>query len=112
MTVADDRYVDWKHSAFLSPPNVIIGCDYSGVVAALGDDLKNSEWKVGDHVAGMVHGGKFTDKGSFASKRDSERNTREDANLPSQNTPEYKATSCGESLPPAPSVFEKPQHTA
>jgi len=57
---------DWKHSAYLSPPNVIIGCDYSGVVVALGDDLANSSWKVGDHVAGMVHGGKFTDKGSFA----------------------------------------------
>ncbi|KAI5451117.1 Zinc-binding oxidoreductase alcohol dehydrogenase [Naganishia albida] len=57
---------DWKHSAYLSPPNVIIGCDYSGVIAQLGDDLKNTEWKVGDHVAGMVHGGKFTDKGSFA----------------------------------------------
>ncbi|KAJ9105049.1 hypothetical protein QFC19_003681 [Naganishia cerealis] len=57
---------DWKHSAFLSPPNVIIGCDYSGVIVKLGDDLKNNTWAVGDRVAGMVHGGKFTDKGSFA----------------------------------------------
>ncbi|KAJ9121300.1 hypothetical protein QFC24_004636 [Naganishia onofrii] len=57
---------DWKHSAFLSPPNVIIGCDYSGTIVKLGDDLKNNDWKVGDHVAGVVHGGKFEDKGSFA----------------------------------------------
>lgn len=57
---------DWKHSAFLSPAGVVIGCDYSGVVVQLGDGLANGEWKVGDHVAGMVHGGKFTDKGSFA----------------------------------------------
>ena len=57
---------DWKHSAFLSPPNVVIGCDYSGVVVQLGEGLANGEWKVGDHIAGMVHGGKFTHKGSFA----------------------------------------------
>ncbi|KAJ9094733.1 hypothetical protein QFC21_005891 [Naganishia friedmannii] len=57
---------DWKHSAFLSPPNVIIGCDYSGTIVKLGEELKNKDWKVGDHVAGVVHGGKFEDKGSFA----------------------------------------------
>jgi NADPH:quinone reductase-like Zn-dependent oxidoreductase len=45
---------------------VIIGCDYSGVVVKLGEDLLNPDWKVGDQIAGMVHGGKFTDKGAFA----------------------------------------------
>lgn len=50
----------------MSPPNAIHGFDFAGVVVALGEDLANSERKVGDLVAGMVHGGGYPDKGSFA----------------------------------------------
>jgi NADPH:quinone reductase-like Zn-dependent oxidoreductase len=52
--------------AYLSPSSVIIGCNYSGVVVKLGEDLINPGWKIGDQSAGMAHGGKFTDKGAFA----------------------------------------------
>ncbi|KAJ9094128.1 hypothetical protein QFC19_008080 [Naganishia cerealis] len=60
-------YVDYKMSSLgMSPPNSILGFDFSGIVAALGEDLSNPFVKIGDRVAGMVHGGMFTDKGSFA----------------------------------------------
>jgi len=57
---------DWKHVAFLSPPGVIVGCDFAGVVEELGQDVKNTSIKKGDRVAGFVHGAKHTDNGSFA----------------------------------------------
>ncbi|CAI7606437.1 unnamed protein product [Penicillium glandicola] len=31
---------DWKHVAFLSPPGSLVGCDYSGIVEAVGKDVK------------------------------------------------------------------------
>jgi hypothetical protein len=60
--------IDWKHTVVpgIAVPNATIGCDFSGVVVKLGSGIKNSSIKVGDKVAGMVHGGKFEDKGSFA----------------------------------------------
>ncbi|KAK4687532.1 hypothetical protein P7C73_g2576, partial [Tremellales sp. Uapishka_1] len=57
---------DWKHVTGKSPLNAIIGCDFSGTVVALGSSLKNPELKVGDKVAGTVHGGLFDTKGAFA----------------------------------------------
>jgi NADPH:quinone reductase-like Zn-dependent oxidoreductase len=58
---------DWKHSLFgLAPPSAIIGVDLSGTIAAIGAGVKNSDLKIGDKVATVVHGGKFYDKGSFA----------------------------------------------
>ncbi|WVQ77954.1 hypothetical protein IAT38_000034 [Cryptococcus sp. DSM 104549] len=56
---------DWKHTAFLSPPGVINGCDFSGTVVKLGTNLK-VDLKVGDKVAGAVHGGWAKDEGSYA----------------------------------------------
>lgn len=50
----------------MSPPNAIHGFDFAGVVVAVGEDLANPERKVGELVAGMVHGGSAADKGSFA----------------------------------------------
>ncbi|KAJ9113722.1 hypothetical protein QFC20_001745 [Naganishia adeliensis] len=58
--------IDWKMAAGMSPPNAIHGFDFAGVVVALGEDLADSERKVGDPVAGMVHGGGYPDKGAFA----------------------------------------------
>ncbi|KAJ9122536.1 hypothetical protein QFC22_001965 [Naganishia vaughanmartiniae] len=59
--------IDWKMSSLgMSPADSILGFDFAGVVVALGKDLANPSVKVGDHVAGMVHGGAFPDKGSFA----------------------------------------------
>ncbi|ODQ54598.1 GroES-like protein [Saitoella complicata NRRL Y-17804] len=51
---------DWKHVAALSEPGNYVGCDFAGVVEAVGDSVKTRQ--VGDRVAGFVHGG----IGSFA----------------------------------------------
>ncbi|CZR41702.1 uncharacterized protein FPRO_11292 [Fusarium proliferatum ET1] len=56
---------DFKHLDIISPPNSIIGCDYAGVVHQVGDSAKD-KWKIGDRVAGAVHGGLYPDKGAFA----------------------------------------------
>ncbi|RSL55299.1 hypothetical protein CEP51_014566 [Fusarium floridanum] len=56
---------DFKHLDFISPPGSIIGCDYAGVVEKVGD-AAGATWKVGDRIAGAVHGGLFPDKGAFA----------------------------------------------
>jgi NADPH:quinone reductase-like Zn-dependent oxidoreductase len=55
---------DWKHIDLISPVNSIIGCDYSGTVAQVGTAVTN--WKVGERIAGVAHGGLFPDKGVFA----------------------------------------------
>ncbi|WVN88983.1 uncharacterized protein L203_104198 [Cryptococcus depauperatus CBS 7841] len=56
---------DWKHGNFLSLPGVINGCDFSGTVVSLGTHLA-SPLKVGDKVAGCVHGGWSKEEGSYA----------------------------------------------
>lgn len=56
---------DFKHIDILSPHGSIIGCDYSGTVAQVGPEARGN-WKVGDRVAGWVHGGLYPDRGSFA----------------------------------------------
>lgn len=56
---------DFKHVDILSPRGVIIGCDYSGTVAKIGPKAPGN-WVIGDRVAGVVHGGLFPDRGSFA----------------------------------------------
>ncbi|OOQ87551.1 toxD-like zinc binding oxidoreductase [Penicillium brasilianum] len=57
--------IDFKDIDFFSPRNSAIGCDYAGEVTRVG---KNSgqRWKVGDRIAGFVHGGLYPDVGSFA----------------------------------------------
>ncbi|KUM57316.1 hypothetical protein ACN42_g9873 [Penicillium freii] len=58
---------DWKHVAFLSPPGVLIGCDYAGTVEAVGKDVKKN-FNKGDRVCGFVHGANAVqpEDGSFA----------------------------------------------
>lgn len=56
---------DFKHIDVISPRNVIIGCDYAGEVSSVGKEAPGG-WKVGDRVAGVVHGGLYPDVGSFA----------------------------------------------
>jgi NADPH:quinone reductase-like Zn-dependent oxidoreductase len=57
--------IDFKDIDFMSPRNSVAGCDYAGHVTKVG---KNSgqRWKVGDRIAGFVHGGLYPDVGSFA----------------------------------------------
>ncbi|EIW70465.1 hypothetical protein TREMEDRAFT_71312 [Tremella mesenterica DSM 1558] len=56
---------DWKHMEWLSPPDSLLGCDYFGTVVEVGPGSRPT-LKVGDKVAGFVHGGKFPTEGSFA----------------------------------------------
>lgn len=56
---------DFKHIDIISPPNSIIGCDYAGEVTAVGANAAKT-WKVGERVAGAVHGGLYPDRGAFA----------------------------------------------
>lgn len=56
---------DFKHIDIVSPPNSIIGCDYAGEVVEIGKSALGG-WKVGDRVAGIVHGGLYKDRGAFA----------------------------------------------
>lgn len=55
---------DWKHKAGLLRINDGLGCDFAGVVDAVGADVTSV--KVGDRVAGFVHGGRKPSVGSFA----------------------------------------------
>ena len=58
---------DWKHIDYLTVPGSLSGCDYSGVVEAVGKDVE-SAWKKGDRVCGFAHGGDATqlENGAFA----------------------------------------------
>ncbi|KAL2825785.1 GroES-like protein [Aspergillus cavernicola] len=58
---------DWKHIDFGgADPGSRIGCDYAGVVEAVGPKVTKS-WKKGDRISGMVHGGDRTqhENGAF-----------------------------------------------
>ncbi|KAL3456271.1 chaperonin 10-like protein [Aspergillus heterothallicus] len=46
---------DWKHIDNLAPPGVLVGCDYAGIVEAVGKDVKKP-FKKGDRVCGFAHG--------------------------------------------------------
>lgn len=59
---------DWKHISFkLAAPNGISGCDFSGTVVQVGEDVTMS-FKTGDRIAGTTHGANFSqpEDGCFA----------------------------------------------
>ncbi|KAH6886933.1 chaperonin 10-like protein [Thelonectria olida] len=56
---------DFKNIDAFSPPGSVVGCDYAGQVAQVGANAA-SRWKIGDRVAGLVHGGISSDRGAFA----------------------------------------------
>jgi len=59
--------VDWKFVNYLSPPNVIVGCDFVGLVEEIGPGVPEGLRHVGERVAGFVHGGASPlEGGSFA----------------------------------------------
>lgn len=57
--------IDHKDIDLLAPCHSRTGCDYAGTIAQVGFQAKGN-WKVGDRVAGMVHGGITPDQGCFA----------------------------------------------
>ncbi|KAJ5494351.1 Polyketide synthase enoylreductase [Penicillium fimorum] len=46
---------DWRHIDFVPCTGATVGCDYSGIVEAVGPSVKKP-FKKGDRVAGFVHG--------------------------------------------------------
>ncbi len=60
---------DWKHIDKINTKDSLSGCDYAGVVAETGEGY-STPWKVGDRIAGFVHGGNSlqTEDGAFAEK--------------------------------------------
>jgi NADPH:quinone reductase-like Zn-dependent oxidoreductase len=59
---------DWKHIAFnRAKDNCIVGCDYAGVVEAVGEAVTKS-WHPGDRICGCGHGANLRneDDGVFA----------------------------------------------
>lgn len=58
---------DWKHIDYISPVGSLAGCDYSGIVEAVGKDVKKS-FKKGDRICGFAHGSNSTqpEDGAFA----------------------------------------------
>ncbi|TVY78135.1 Protein TOXD [Lachnellula suecica] len=56
--------IDFISIDILAPRGSIIGCDYAGSVAPVGERALG-QWKVGDRVAGFVYGGLYKDRGSF-----------------------------------------------
>ncbi|KIX93159.1 uncharacterized protein Z520_11216 [Fonsecaea multimorphosa CBS 102226] len=46
---------DWKHIDWMNHKGLLVGCDYSGVVAETGSGY-SKPWKVGDRICGFAHG--------------------------------------------------------
>ncbi|PSR78311.1 hypothetical protein PHLCEN_2v7433 [Hermanssonia centrifuga] len=55
---------DWKFIKNITNVGTICGCDWSGYVAQVGKNVSSPS--VGDHVAGFVQGGTYTDRGAYA----------------------------------------------
>ena len=55
-----------KHAAMALPPSKVVGCDFSGTVVSLGDDVDKRTHSPGDRVAGIVHGCHYSHTGAFA----------------------------------------------
>lgn len=45
-----------KHVDFLAKPGDTIGCDFTGVIQDVGSKVTD-DWKKGDRIAGLIHGG-------------------------------------------------------
>jgi len=67
VVAAAQNPVDWKFVNYLSPPNVIVGCDFVGFVEDIGAGVPDGLRHIGERVAGFVHGGASPlEGGSFA----------------------------------------------
>jgi NADPH:quinone reductase and related Zn-dependent oxidoreductases len=60
---------DWKHIDLFAPLDVIVGCDYAGIIEDIGPDVSARKgFKKGDKVFGVTHGSDAYNKenGAFA----------------------------------------------
>ncbi|THC98053.1 hypothetical protein EYZ11_002479 [Aspergillus tanneri] len=59
--------IDWKNVEYIAPPGVLVGCDYAGIVEAVGKDVKKP-FRKGDRVCGVTHGSNavYPEDGAFA----------------------------------------------
>ncbi|KAF6793462.1 zinc-binding dehydrogenase [Colletotrichum sojae] len=57
---------DWKHVDFaITKAGSRMGCDYAGVVEEVGGEVRK-EFKKGDRISGVVHGGTQLENGAFS----------------------------------------------
>lgn len=58
---------DWKAISRSPPTGLTVGCDFAGIVEAVGKDVKK-QWQKGDRVCGFSHGCNITqpEDGAFA----------------------------------------------
>jgi NADPH:quinone reductase-like Zn-dependent oxidoreductase len=56
---------DYKHVDLIGQAGNILGCDYAWTVVRVGLQAKGN-WRVGDKIAGVVHGGICPNRGSYA----------------------------------------------
>jgi NADPH:quinone reductase-like Zn-dependent oxidoreductase len=61
---AGQNPTDWKHVKFIAAPGTVVGCDFAGEVVEVGANVESI--KVGDRLAGCVHGSDGAGYGSFA----------------------------------------------
>ncbi|KAJ6466073.1 chaperonin 10-like protein [Mycena vitilis] len=55
--VAAQNPTDWKSSLLQKQAGNILGCDFAGVIVQIGTEVPTGARKIGDRVAGVVHGG-------------------------------------------------------
>ncbi|KIV95470.1 hypothetical protein PV10_03124 [Exophiala mesophila] len=60
---------DWKHVDFANRKGLLLGCDFAGVVAELGEGY-TKDWKIGDRVLGFATGANEleAEDGAFAER--------------------------------------------
>ncbi|KAJ7020958.1 chaperonin 10-like protein [Mycena alexandri] len=65
VVAAAQNPTDWKTLLLNKKPGLVLGCDFSGIVDEIGSDVPAGLRKLGERVAGFVHGG-ITSNGAFA----------------------------------------------
>ncbi|KAJ7661573.1 chaperonin 10-like protein [Mycena polygramma] len=65
VVAAAQNPTDWKTLLLHAQPGYVLGCDFAGTVVQIGSEVPTGLRRLGDRVAGMVHGG-IGPNGSYA----------------------------------------------